>query len=48
MMCKFGIAVQAAVDRLCNKMYTSSTHHIHSHDQHPWNELADSICTYVV
>ena len=44
MMSKFGIAV----DRLCNKMYTSSIHHIHSHDQHPWNELADSICTYVV
>ena len=43
-MCKFGIAV----DRLCNKMYVSITHHIHSHDQHPWSELADSICTFVV
>jgi hypothetical protein len=43
-MCKFGLAV----DRLCNKMYASISHHIHSHDQHPWNELADSICTFVV
>lgn len=43
-MCKFGLAV----DRLCNKLYTSISHHIHSHDQHPWNELADSICTFVI
>ena len=44
MMCKFGIAA----DRLCSKLYDRSQHHIHSHDQHPWNELADSICTLVV
>jgi hypothetical protein len=43
-MCKFGIAA----DRLCSKLYDRSQHHGHSHDQHPWNELADSICTFVV
>ena len=29
------------------KLYCTSTHHIHSHDNHPWNELADAICTFV-
>ena len=42
-MCKVGIAT----DRLCNKICCTITHHIHSHDIHPWNELADSICTFV-
>ena len=22
-------------------------HHIHSHNMHPWNELVDSLCTYI-
>ena len=38
-LCKVGIAI----DRLCNKLYCTSTHHTHSHDNHPWNELADAI-----
>ena len=42
-MCKVGIAI----DRLCNKLYHTGTHHIHGHDKHPWNELADSICILV-
>ena len=42
-LCKVGIAI----DRLCNKLYCTSTHHIHSHDNHPWNELTDAICTFV-
>ena len=42
-MCKVGIAI----DRLYNIIYHTGTHHIHSHDNHPWNELADSICTFV-
>ena len=44
MMGKFAIAV----DCLCSKLYDRSQHHIHSRDQHPWNELADSIYTFVV
>ena len=39
--------VGIAIDRLCNKIYHTGTHHIHSHDNHPWNELADSICIFV-
>ena len=26
--------------------HTIDSHHIHSHDLHPWNDLADAICTY--
>ena len=46
-MCKFGIAQLLLMDFVV-KMHDNITHHIHSHDQHPWNQLADSICTYVV
>ena len=43
MMCKIGVAI----DRVCSNIFCTSSHHIHSHDEHPWNELADVICTFI-
>ena len=43
-LCKLGMAIH----RICCNNFSISDHHIHSHREHPWNELADSICSHVV
>ena len=41
-LCKLACALH----RVCSSMYTISSTHVKSHFMHPWNEYADSICTY--
>ena len=43
LLCKLGCAIDR---RVCQKG-SLSDHHIHSHEQHPWNEYADSICDHI-
>jgi len=42
-LCKVG----CALNRLACSLFHISDHHIHSHEQHPWNEYVDSICTHI-
>ena len=40
--------VACAVNRVCQYVFVLNDFHIHSHEGHPWNEYADSICDFMI
>ena len=40
--------LSCAVHRHASYLYCITDHHVKSHDQHPWNELVDSLCSHCV
>ncbi len=36
-----------ALDALCKEAYTCTSHHVYSHECHPYDDYVDEICTYM-